>query len=136
MTMQKRLRGMILTVAMSFAAYGAYAENITVSTFYPSPFGSYQTLDSSGQTHLATGGAATVGVRIGSAVNAVAGTALDVTGPTHITNAGTALTVTGNAVASGSVTGGTLALNGGAAVNTGVTQFSCAAGLCYATYAP
>ncbi len=120
MTMQKRLRGMILAVAMSFAAYAAYAENITVSTYYPSPFGSYTTLtattmtagvlDSTGQTHLATGGG---GVRIGSAADAAAGNELDVTGDARIS--------------------GNLNLTAGG--QSGNLQVSCSAGNCYAVYA-
>ena len=95
MTMQKRLRGMVLGVAMSFAAYGAYAETVTVSTYYPSPFGAYQTLtsgvlDSTGQTHLATGGG---GVRIGNTANVTGTNRLQVDGNTLLS--GTA-TVTGN----------------------------------------
>ena len=80
MIMQKRLRGMILGVVMSFAAYAAYAENITVSTFYPSPFGSYQSLTTTNVTNLAT----TAGnVVIGAAG---AGTSkLDVTGTGNTT---------------------------------------------------
>ena len=59
MAMQKRLKGIILAVAMSFAAYGAYAENVSVSTYYPSQYGSYTyltatRLDTTGETRLAT----------------------------------------------------------------------------------
>ena len=129
MTMQKRLRGMILAVAMSFAAYAAYAENITVSTYYPSPYGSYQVLDSSGQTHLATG--AGVGVAIGSTTNAGAGFGLDVTGNTRVTGASTMA----NATVTGKTTTGTLELTGSPG-GTGILQASCAGGNCYAVYAP
>ena len=52
--MQQRLRGLILGVALVFVALAAYAETVTLSTFYPSPYGSYQNLDTTGETKLAT----------------------------------------------------------------------------------
>ncbi len=81
MTMQKRLRGMVLTVAMTFAAYVCYAETVTVSTFYPSPFGSYQDLTVTRNASLAT---TSGNVGIGN------------------TNPGAKLDVTGNLLLSGS----------------------------------
>ena len=54
MNMQKRLRGMILGVTVLFMAFWVYADDVTISTFYPSPYGSYKNLDSTDETHLAT----------------------------------------------------------------------------------
>ena len=45
MSIQKRLRGLILAVLAVFVAFVAYAETVTVSTYYPSPYGSYQIVD-------------------------------------------------------------------------------------------
>ena len=118
MTMQKRLRGMILAVAMSFAAYAAYAESVTVSTFYPSPFGSYQSLTTTGVTNLATG--AVGNVVIGTSGAGVS--KLDVTGNTR---------VAGNLTVTGSLT-----MTAGGA--TGILQVACdgTTSKCYAVYAP
>ncbi len=54
MKMQKRLRALVFTFVLVFAAFVCYAENVTVSTYYPSPYGSYQNLDTTGNTNLAT----------------------------------------------------------------------------------
>ena len=54
MSIQKRLRGLILAVLTVFVAFVAYAETVTVSTYYPSPYGSYTNLDTTGATNLAT----------------------------------------------------------------------------------
>ncbi len=61
MKMQKRLRALVFTFVLVFAAFVCYAENVTVSTYYPSPYGSYQSLDAvnlstTGATNLATAG--------------------------------------------------------------------------------
>jgi len=44
------------------------AEDVTVTTYYPSPRGNYQTLNSTGNTNLATGGGG-VSVNVGTATN-------------------------------------------------------------------
>ena len=62
MNNKRRFRGFFLTGLMMFVGYLAYADTVTVSTYYPSPYGSYQNLDTAGETHLATGGS---GVSIG-----------------------------------------------------------------------
>ena len=98
--MQKRLRGGFLVGALLLMAYMAYADTVTVSTFYPSPFGDYTTLNAAtftatastltnatvtntfitnGATNLATAGGA---VGIGTA--AAADRTLQVVGETHI----------------------------------------------------
>ena len=41
-------------LATSLIAYAAYAENVTVSTFYPSPYGNYQTLETTAAASFAT----------------------------------------------------------------------------------
>lgn len=80
MKMQKRIRGFVLALMLVFTAYIAYAETVTVSTFYPSPYGSYQLLDTTGQTNLATAGG---NVSVGTpAFNAAY--KLDVNGVVHI----------------------------------------------------
>ena len=43
--MQKRLRGLTLIALMMFAAYMAYADTVSISTYYPSPYGSYKYLE-------------------------------------------------------------------------------------------
>ena len=77
MMMQKRLRGLVLGVAIMFVAYAAYADNVSVSTYYPSPYGSYQQMDVTSNTHLAT---TSGGVMIGAAGNAGASLEIDKAG--------------------------------------------------------
>jgi len=48
------LRGLILAAVLGLAARLAYSEEVTISTYYPSPYGSYQSLETSSDTHLAT----------------------------------------------------------------------------------
>ena len=62
MSMQKRLRGLVLAVMMSFVGYVAYAEVVTVSTYYPSPYCSCSTLDIPGPATIATNPADGVGI--------------------------------------------------------------------------
>ena len=54
MKMQKRLRGLVLAGVMTFAVFTAYAESISISTYYPSPYGSYQNLDVTDTANFAT----------------------------------------------------------------------------------
>lgn len=128
---------MMLAIAMVFAGYTAYAESITVSTYYPSPYGSYQKLDTTSDTHLATGSG---GLMIGSTANTTS--KLEVRGATTLVG-NTA--VTGNATvtnglgaaslsATGDVTvGGNLNLKSGGL--SGNLQVNCNGTNCYAVYA-
>jgi len=43
--MKLNMRAVFVVFVLSSAAYTAYAENVTISTYYPSPYGSYQTLE-------------------------------------------------------------------------------------------
>jgi hypothetical protein len=43
--MRNKLFALMLGVGVTFIAYQAWAENIAISTYYPSPFGSYTQLD-------------------------------------------------------------------------------------------
>ena len=43
--MQKRLRALTLIAAALFMAYAAYADTVSISTYYPSPYGSYTDLE-------------------------------------------------------------------------------------------
>ena len=65
-------------VALGLFGYAAYAENITISTFYPSPYGSYQTLETTGTTTLATG--ATTALLVGTNTAAANNVKLSVQG--------------------------------------------------------
>ena len=58
--MKPNLKTLAAILALGLIGYAAYAENVTISTFYPSPYGSYQTLETTGATTLATGAATTV----------------------------------------------------------------------------
>ena len=45
----------ILAVSiLALASYAVHAEEVTISTYYPSPYGSYENLDTTGNTNLAT----------------------------------------------------------------------------------
>ena len=72
--LQKRLRGLILAAAMLSVGFMAYADTMTVSTYYPSPYGSYQNLDTANTTNLATAGGNVImamgGGSVGVATNA------------------------------------------------------------------
>jgi len=75
MKMQKRLKTLVFTFILAFMAFVAYAESVTISTFYPSPYGSYKNLDTTGDTSLAT----TVGSSVGIGISApTGGTKLEV----------------------------------------------------------
>ena len=52
--MRQKLRGILLWIIFVSIALAAYADTVTLSTFYPSPYGSYQKLDATDETHLAT----------------------------------------------------------------------------------
>ena len=56
MKTRKKMRALVLGLSMIFMACAAYANTITLSTFYPSPYGSYQNLDTTSDTYLATDG--------------------------------------------------------------------------------
>lgn len=109
--------GMALTVV-------AVAEDVTVSTYYPSPKGVYQQLSTTNQTLLATQGG-----NVGIGTNAPA-FKLDVNGTCNITGATTlnALTATqgtfnnGLTVTAGNTQVGTL--SAGATTITGTTQMN------------
>ena len=64
--MKLNLRTMLVGMAVfGLAGYAAYAENVTVSTFYPSPFGSYQTLETVTLTATGNSNLATLGGSVG-----------------------------------------------------------------------
>ena len=54
MKTRKKLRGLVLVSAMAMIAFAAYADNVSISTYYPSPYGSYQNLTTTTDTYLAT----------------------------------------------------------------------------------
>ncbi len=43
--MKTNIKILVIVLLLGSAAYAAFAENVTISTFYPSPYGSYQTLE-------------------------------------------------------------------------------------------
>jgi len=82
----------------------ALAEDVTVTTYYPSPRGNYQTLNSTGQTNLATGGGSVlIGTSLPTGVFS-----LEVAGNERV---GGNLTVTGT-LSLGSLTVGSLTVTG------------------------
>ncbi|MFA5362403.1 MAG: hypothetical protein WC335_04040 [Candidatus Omnitrophota bacterium] len=83
----KKMYGLIFVVIFLFAPVVVSAEDITITTYYPSPYGSYDQLQTANNTYLATGGGF---VGIG---NTTAGEKLDVTGNIRATG-----TITGNNV--------------------------------------
>jgi len=68
--MKLNLKTTAAVLAIGMVAYAAYAENVTVSTYYPSPYGSYQTLETTAAASFAT---ASGNVGIGLAAPAAAG---------------------------------------------------------------
>ena len=85
MKMKKRLRGMILGIAVVFMALWAYADDVTISTFYPSPYGSYKNLETTADTKLATeGGKVEIGKSDPGEIRDVDPPVLNVNGNVHI----------------------------------------------------
>lgn len=87
-----RTMGLALFVLGAALTVVAVAEDVTVSTYYPSPKGVYQQLSTTGQTVLATGGGS---VGIGTAAP---GATLDVNGNCNVvgpTTLGNTLTAAG-----------------------------------------
>jgi hypothetical protein len=140
-----KLKTLAGLAALGFAAYAAYADNVQISTYYPSPYGSYATLN------------VTTGLQVGA--GALGANALAVTGTTALTGN---TTITGNSIVTGtsSVTGnttlsGTATIGASAPAGTkltvsngnaniqgtlnltyggqnGTLQATCSAGTCYA----
>ena len=106
--MQTTMRTMGLAVFVLGAALTvvAVAEDVTVSTYYPSPKGVYQQLSTTGNTFLATQAGNSVGIGTNTPT---AGFALDVNGAVR---SGGALTVQGATTLNGGLT-----LNSGLMVN-------------------
>ena len=51
-----KIQGLLLAAGILFLAFKAYAETVSISTYYPSPYGSYKSLDTTDETHFATDG--------------------------------------------------------------------------------
>ncbi len=75
--MNSNLKTITAVLALALVGYAAYAENVTISTFYPSPYGSYQSLETTGNTRLATAGDV---VLVGTTVNPPGGVKMTVQG--------------------------------------------------------
>ncbi len=75
--MKPNLKTLVIMLVLATAACAAYAETVQISTYYPSPYGVYQTLDTTGNTTLANAGGA---VAVGTATVPPAGVKLDVQG--------------------------------------------------------
>lgn len=95
--MRPNLKTFAVTLVIGLAAYAAYAETVTVSTYYPSPYGSYQNLDSTGAASFATS-SGNVGI--------------GVTAP-GTTNPNVKLTVQGGQVRAADTAGGATAIMAG-----------------------
>ncbi len=101
--MKNKWYSWILAIAVICTAYQAWAENITISTYYPSPYGSYTQLDA---VTMTVSGNATVG-----------GTA-SVTG---------ALTAASLSTGTGAITGGAITgstVSGTTSVSSGAAQMA------------
>lgn len=102
--MKSNLIVLLGAVGLCLAAYTANAENVQISTFYPSPYGSYQSLDVTGTATLAA-------TNINGAVNITGTTAITgnttITGTTTINGGNAAITgnttMTGNTTVTGSL---------------------------------
>lgn len=112
--MKSTIKLLIAAGAVCYMAYGAYAENVQISTFYPSPFGDYQNLTVRGTLTSST------------LINAVT---LNATTVNATTVNGTTVNGT-SADFTGTVDAGNFSKNGD------VLQLSCGGGTCYAAYAP
>lgn len=95
------------------------AEDITLTTYYPAPYGAYDELTTTGNTYLATTSGAAVGI---GTTTPAANMALDVSGTVNATaySVGTTAGATGTVtyvktvdVLSGAVTTGTITVENG-----------------------
>lgn len=146
--MKLHLKTMLVgSMVFGLAGYVAYAENVTVSTFYPSPYGSYQDLQVTQTLTAVTGNITTLNV----AGNSVLTGTLGVTGTTQHTGrvgigqappAVDILGVTGNTTFTGSVSAASAAVTGNLSLNlrdgagqAGNLQVDCDGAGCYAVYA-
>ena len=70
--MKFNFKTLIGVVVFGLAAYAAYAETVTISTFYPSPFGNYQDLETTRNTWLSSaGGAGVTGIGLANNVTPI-----------------------------------------------------------------
>ena len=69
-----------MAIPIVFFSLPAFAEDVTISTYYPSPYGNYKNLETTDNTSLATTGGS---VGIGT-TSPAAGAKLDVRGNLHI----------------------------------------------------
>ena len=56
MKLRHKIYGLSLAAGILFTAFKASAETVSISTYYPSPYGAYKSLDTTDETHFATDG--------------------------------------------------------------------------------
>ncbi len=141
--MKNKWFGVVLGIAVTFMAYQAWAENITISTYYPSPYGSYTQLDAVTTLNVGTTGAPSIvmtgatgnlvangsvsGSSLSAGAGAITGGSVNVTGAVQGGSVTTAGAVQGGSVTTaGAVTGASLVTNGmtirGVSANVGELQ--------------
>ncbi len=154
--MRNRWFGWFLGISVTFMAYQSWAEEIKISTYYPSPYGSYTTLDAATTLNVGPTGAPTIvmtgatgaisagslaasGIVSGTDLN---GTRVTATGDVSAANVIASSAVSGATVtAQGAVTGASLSAGGmtikGASTGSGDLQVANNGGkyYCYAVYA-
>jgi len=118
-----RVAGLIFSATLLFATIVLAAEEITITTYYPSPYGSYNELTTASNTYLATA-SGSVGIGTASPTTGklvVSGGNVDVTG-NKITNVATPT------LATDAATKGYVDAAGGGGCYTNYGQNTCAAG--------
>lgn len=156
--MKNKWFGWFLGISVTLMAYQSWAEEIKISTYYPSPYGSYTTLDAATTLNVGPTGAPTIvmtgatgamsasgpvtAASLSAGAGAVTGGSLNVTGPVNGDSVTAANAVRGESVtANGAVTGASLSAGGmtirGASTGTGELQVASNGGkyYCYAVYA-
>ncbi len=156
--MKSKWLGWILGISVTLMAYQAWAEDIAISTYYPSPYGSYTTLDATNTLNVGPNGAPTIvmtgatgTVTASGAVSAaslsagttITGGSLSVSGAVNgdSVTAANAVSAGSSVTAGGAVSGTSLVTNGmtirGASTGAGELQVATNGGkyYCYAVYA-
>ncbi len=136
--MKAKLYGWVLGVSVLFVSGVAWSEEVRISTYYPSPYGSYTQLDavtinSTGVINVGAGGVPTI--TLTAASGAITATSLAATGAVSgatvsATGAINGATVTAAGAVSGATVTATGAVTGSSLVTGGMTirDTACGAG--------
>ncbi len=137
--MRNKWFGLVLGISVIFMAYQAWAENIAISTYYPSPYGSYTQLDAvtlngttvvrvgplgaptitmTGATGALTATGAITGATVSGTTSVSSGANISLVAATGAITA-TSLQTTGNIIATGGIIANTNGVVRGVTLQSG-----------------